>query len=268
MATFVPPLDVTELEEAFRSLRGIEIINIVKSGGQGVVAKVILQGCLAALKVFTPESQARGSREIELLGSLKTSSIVPLVDFGDIHLRGQKCRFVITKFVEGIDLRSLLQNGGTLDEPECKQFLREVADALLELWKMRIVHRDIKPDNIIRGVDGRFILVDLGIAKGLDMPTITQLWVGTPGYMSPEQAMGKRNLTVKADIFSLGVTAYELLTRAHPFCSSQEGIMNGCVPNRPEDIVCCSTLLSDVIMWMLSSSPLGRPMPAEIIERL
>jgi serine/threonine-protein kinase len=172
--------------------------------------------------------------------------------------------------VEGKDLQGEIEDSGSLDEPKVRQILGSMCDALSLLWAYRIVHRDIKPSNILLRQDWSAIVIDLGVARHLDMTSITANghWLGTPGYMSPEQANAQKALTVKSDIFALGITCYEALSGEHPFYRNQALIMRGSAVSPVRYRVSCSTLISDLFARMIERRPVLRPMPNEILRIL
>jgi eukaryotic-like serine/threonine-protein kinase len=195
--------------------------------GQGGMATVYLAEDLkhhrkVALKVLRPElAAALGSerflREVQIAAHLQHPHILPLFDSGE----ADGFLYYVMPFVEGESLRQRLQRDGAMPVPEGVRIIREVVDALAYAHQQGIVHRDIKPDNVM--LSGRHAVVtDFGVAKavsaaGTDKLTTVGVALGTPTYMAPEQAMGETNLDQRADIYSVGALAYEVLTGAPPF---------------------------------------------------
>jgi len=135
--------------------------------------------------------------------------------------------------------------------------------------KTQIVHRDIKPPNIMVRTDGRGVLLDLGIARCLEMTTLTVGgWLGTAGYLSPEQARGERNLTTKSDVYSLGVTAYEAVVGDHPFGRDQALMVRAMRSPAVPSGAPCSRTTGSLISSMMEPFPAMRPMPREIVSAL
>ena len=175
-----------------------------------------------ALKVLHPELSAvlgpeRFLKEIELTASLQHPHILPLFDSGSAD--GQL--FYVMPFVDGETLRTRLERERQLPIADAVRLATEVADALSYAHGRGVVHRDIKPENILLQ-GGHALVADFGIAlavqhAGGQRMTQTGLSLGTPHYMSPEQAMGERDITSRSDIFSLGCVLYELLTGEPPF---------------------------------------------------
>jgi serine/threonine-protein kinase len=268
MAPFDPPLTKPEVAALFPELT-IEAAMI--AGGQGAVfrAQHASHGAVV-LKVIAPHFDERVRREFEALQKIKHPSLLAPLAYGQVTIRGAVCPFTLSPLIEGTDLRIRLQSG-PIDEATVKQVLISVADGLTALWERRIVHRDIKPGNILLKSDGTALLIDLGVARHLDMPSLTAdgSWLGTPGYMSPEQAAGQKTLSVKSDIFGLGVTAYETLTRIHPFHRDQGLIVRGTTaPRGAQEITTCSEKIAYLLADMMKYNPVLRPMPNVVRQTL
>ena len=142
-----------------------------------------------------------------------------------------------------------------------------LANALDYAWKRaRLIHRDIKPDNIFLSGDGEVKLGDLGLAKVADQTqslTMTGASMGTPYYVSPEQAQGKKDVDLRADIYSLGCTLYHLVSGQTPFTGENAlAVMMLHVTTPPPDIrgvfPACPTVLADVILKMMQKDPAAR----------
>ena len=178
------------------------------------------------IKVLSPElaagvSAERFEREIQLAASLTQANIVPILAAGET----QGLPFYTMPFVEGESMRARLSKEGTPSIQAVVGILRDVARALAYAHDHGVVHRDIKPDNVLLS-GGTAVVTDFGIAKAISAArektegaTLTQLGtsIGTPAYMSPEQAAGDPTVDHRADIYSLGCMAYELLTGRPPF---------------------------------------------------
>lgn len=187
------------------------------------VAEELSLGRRVVLKVLTPElghalSAARFEREMRLAARLQHPHIVPLLAAGQV---GETLYYTMP-FIEGESLRLRLTRSGELPIADAVRILRDVADALSYAHREHIVHRDIKPDNIL--ISHRHAMVtDFGVARALAEAgasgtlTGTGIAVGTPAYMAPEQAVGEAQLDHRADIYALGVLAYELLSGTMPF---------------------------------------------------
>jgi eukaryotic-like serine/threonine-protein kinase len=178
-----------------------------------------------ALKLLRPELSAvigaeRFLAEIKLTANLQHPHILPLFDSGE----ADGFLFYVMPFVEGESLRARLTREKQLPVAEAVRITTEVASALDYAHRHGVVHRDIKPENILVH-DGRALVADFGIAlaaskAGGNRMTETGMSLGTPHYMSPEQAMGEREITPRSDVYALGVVLYEMLTGDPPFTGS------------------------------------------------
>src|SRR5262249_35827038 len=147
---------------------------------------------------------------------------------GHVNVRGQKCMFVATEFLEGDVLSNVIKRG-PLGVKSAARIAADIALAIGALWMERIVHRDIKPQNIMLKHNGRAVLIDLGVARHLSLGALTTVgktW-GTEGYMSPEQANAVRQLSCKSDLFSLGIVLQESVLGTHPTAYNQLALSGG-----------------------------------------
>src|SRR6476620_6646626 len=179
-----------------------------------------------AVKLLPPELAFRGDirqrflREAEMAARLSHPNIVPIYTVDE---RDGLVYFVMA-LVQGGSVGDRLRRTGTLSIAETRRILREVADALAYAHAAGVVHRDIKPDNVLLDADsGRAMVTDFGIARAAsddgDSPrlTATGAALGTPAYMSPEQCAGDREIDGRSDLYSLGAVAYQMLTGVAPF---------------------------------------------------
>jgi tetratricopeptide (TPR) repeat protein/predicted Ser/Thr protein kinase/TolB-like protein len=176
-----------------------------------------------AIKVLRPELAAalgheRFLREIEIAAKLQHPHILPVYDSGEAG----GLLYYVMPFVEGESLRDRLVRGGPLAPQEAVRIAREAADALAYAHRQGIVHRDIKPANVLIS-QGHAVIADFGIARAVSASAATTgltqagMAIGTPSYMSPEQALGEANLDGRTDIYALGVMLYEMLCGNPPF---------------------------------------------------
>src|SRR2546428_4238861 len=205
-----------------------EIVRELGKGAMGIVylAKDPLIGRLVALKTIRPaahsdddetkEFRQRFIREAQAAGILNHPSIVTVHDIGQDDTGTS---FIAMEYVEGQNLKEILAQGRSLSYDQIGDIIAQVADALDFAHSKGIVHRDVKPANIILLDGGRAKITDFGIAKiasSVANLTSTGQFLGTPNYMAPEQIKGAP-VDGRTDIFSLGICLYECLTRRKPF---------------------------------------------------
>lgn len=197
------------------------------SGGQGIVFRAtrrhLPDGTPAnedvAVKFhYDPNQDERIAREIGMMARLRHACLANLLEHGTVVAGGEQVRFIVWDFIDGEPLPPVIARGAI--PPKTVAIIgRDVATAIHEIWSQNVVHRDVKPANImLRAGHENAMLIDLGCARHLDHSTLTGAgWsVGTPGYMSPEQGRAETQLTCLSDVFSLGLTLTEALTGHHP----------------------------------------------------
>ncbi|MFO0814359.1 MAG: serine/threonine-protein kinase [Gemmatales bacterium] len=203
----------------------LEIIQILGQGGMGAVyqARQLRLDRLVALKILPKvagqeaEFANRFAREARAMARLNHPNIVNIHDYGD---KAGWCYFIM-EYVDGVNLRQAIQ-AKSVEPKEAMSIVGQVCDALQYAHQEGVVHRDIKPENILLDKRGRVKIADFGLAKLLGGSTLsrhltaTNQVMGTVGYMAPEQMEGSREVDQRADIFSLGVVFYELLTGELP----------------------------------------------------
>ncbi|MDR1773959.1 MAG: Stk1 family PASTA domain-containing Ser/Thr kinase [Clostridioides sp.] len=200
-----------------------EILRKIGDGGMAFVyeAKDRLLNRNVAIKVLRPEFVddeeflIKFKREAEAVASLSHPNIVNVYDVGE----DGKVHYIVMEFVDGKNLKEIIQNEGTLDEYTALDITKQIAQALGAAHKKGIIHRDIKPHNILISNEGRVVKVaDFGIAKAVSNSTVTNMGsiIGSVHYFSPEQAKGKF-VTNSSDLYSLGIVLYEMLLGKVPF---------------------------------------------------
>jgi len=216
---------VQRLKEALGETYTIE--GEIGRGGMGVVYRARDERLQrrVAIKVLPPELafqqeiRERFTREAQTAARLQHPHIVPIHDVGE----GNGLVYFVMGLVEGESLGGRIRRRGKLPPEEARRIMKETADALSAAHAVSVIHRDIKPDNILlEGTRGRVMVTDFGIAKALSAgsgATLTGVGVaiGTPSYMSPEQAAGERDVDGRSDLYSLGVVTYQMLTGELPF---------------------------------------------------
>lgn len=220
-AGFAPP----SLEAMARHFPQLEVLEMLGKGGMGAVYKARQPGLdrLVAVKILPPEVGAdpafaeRFAREARALAKLSHPNIVTVYDFG----QADGLFYFIMEFVDGVNLRQAMR-AGNLKPQEALKVVPQICEALQFAHDEGIVHRDIKPENVLLDKKGRIKIADFGLAKLLGKSagevtlTGTRQVMGTMHYMAPEQVEGARDVDHRADIYSLGVTFYEMLTGELP----------------------------------------------------
>jgi predicted Ser/Thr protein kinase len=220
IAAFQPP----GVEEVARLFPQLEVIALIGKGGMGAVYRARQRALdrVVALKILPPQTAAgpgfveRFNREARALAKLNHPNIVAVYEFGQVS----GLSYFIMEYVDGLNLREL-ERAGKLSPREALQIVPQICEALQFAHDEGIVHRDIKPENILLDKKGRVKIADFGIAKilsggpNVDL-TGTQAAIGTPHYMAPEQMEKPTSVDHRADIFSLGVVFYEMLTGELP----------------------------------------------------
>jgi serine/threonine-protein kinase len=205
-----------------------EVESEIGRGGMSVVyrARDLRLGRTVAIKVLPPELahdpavRTRFAREAHTAAQLAHAHIVPIHDVGE----RESIAYLVMTYVTGGNIGGLLADEPRQPIAEVRRLLIEIADALAYAHLRGVIHRDIKPDNILLdGDSGRAMVTDFGIARAIEAGTrltVTGVAVGTPAYMSPEQAVGERAVDGRSDIYSLGVLAYQMVTGRLPFTAS------------------------------------------------
>jgi serine/threonine-protein kinase len=253
-------------------------------GGMGVVyhARDERLKRKVAVKVLPPELAFREEIRIRFLREAETAARLSHPHIVPIHSVGEGPEglvYFVMAYVDGESLAARLKRRERLPAEEARRILMETADALGAGHALGIVHRDVKPDNILlEGSRGRTVLTDFGIAKALTSSTgpgtltATGVAIGTPHYMSPEQAAGDREIDGRSDIYSLGVVGYQMLTGELPFSAptvpglllkqitEQAPYLKDKAPTCPDDLAAC-------VMRSLEKEPEARWPTADALRR-
>jgi serine/threonine protein kinase len=260
------------------------VLELLGSGGMGRVYKAEhrLMERLVALKVINrtymdnPAAVDRFRREVKTAARLSHPNIVAAFDAEQV----QDCHFLVMEFVEGQSLDRFVQQHGRLPVAEACDYMRQAALGLQHAWERGMVHRDIKPQNLMRTPDGQIKVLDFGLARflaeGKSGSALTQfgMVMGTPDYIAPEQAHDSRAADTRSDIYSLGCTFYYLLAGRVPF---PEGSMlqklMAQVEKTPTPIVQLRNDVSPAVIRivdrMMAKDPARRyQTPAEVVREL
>jgi len=253
-------------------------------GGMGVVynARDERLKRRVAVKVLPPELafreeiRTRFLREAETAARLSHPHIVPIHSVGESP---DGLVYFVMAYVEGEGLGAKLKRRGRLPPEEARRIMVETADALGAAHALGIIHRDVKPDNILlEGSRGRVVVTDFGIAKALSSTTggatltATGVAIGTPHYMSPEQAAGDREIDGRSDLYSLGVVSYQMLVGELPFqAPTVPGILMKQITERAPSVTDkrpdCPEDLAAAVMRCLEKDPEDRWSTADVLRR-
>lgn len=260
-APFAPPT-VGRLSELFPTL---EIIELLGAGGMGAVYKARQEGLdrLVALKILPEEFDhdvkfaLRFTREARTLARLNHPNIVSVFEFGKV----ENTYYFLMEYVDGPTLRDVV-SGGQLSAEHALTIVPHLCDALQFAHDHGVIHRDIKPENILMAKDGSVKIADFGLSRILgneNQPTAltgTHQIMGTPRYMAPEQLAGAHSVDHRADIYSLGVVFYEMLTGELP-------IGRFAAPSKKVEI---DVRLDEVVLRTLETQPQRRYQRASQIK--
>jgi serine/threonine protein kinase/tetratricopeptide (TPR) repeat protein len=199
-----------------------KILRVLGEGGMGTVyqARDLELERVIALKIIRPELASnsgilqRFKQELILARNVTHKNVIRIYDLGE----ADGIKFITMEYVEGEDLRALLREKGKLAPAEAIAIVQQIARALEVAHSEGVIHRDLKPQNVMLDPQGRVVVMDFGLARSLEAPGMTQTGalVGTLEYMSPEQALGSE-LDQRSDLFAVGLIFYELLTGKSPY---------------------------------------------------
>jgi serine/threonine protein kinase len=249
-----------------------ELDKEIGRGGMGIVYKARDRRLkrTVAIKLLPPELAYRAEirsrflREAETAAQLSHPNIVPIYSVDE----REGLVFFVMAYVDGENLAMRLHRTGSIPSDESRRILIDVAHALGFAHDRGVVHRDIKPDNILIDSGGRVMVTDFGIARAISEGadarlTATGMAIGTPAYMSPEQSMGEREVDGRSDLYSLGVVGYQMLTGELPFnANSTPALLVKHLSEAPPPIQQrCPTVAPDLgraIMMLLEKEPSNR----------
>jgi serine/threonine protein kinase/tetratricopeptide (TPR) repeat protein len=199
-----------------------EVLQLLGEGGMGAVYKAKDRELdrIVALKVIRPELarqpeiHQRFKQELILARQVTHKNVIRIFDLGD----AEGTKFISMEYIEGQDLKTLLRQKGKFSPEEAVAIIQQVCRALYAAHEKGVIHRDLKPQNIMMEKHGNVSVMDFGIARSMEAPGVTRTGalIGTFEYMSPEQARGEK-VDARSDLFTLGIIFYELLTGGSPF---------------------------------------------------
>lgn len=206
-----------------QTLRNYKILDQIDKGGYGVVyqAKNLTTDELVVIKtiymykVNDPNVMERFEQEAEIIAELDHTHIVPLYE----HWHTEDQAYIVMRYLSGGSLRESLKNDGAWSLPQAMRLMKQLTKALTAAHDAHIIHRDVKPANILLDDDRNAYLSDFGLAKRLRFEahiSEPDTIIGSPAYQAPEQILGE-DLTPSTDVYALGLTLYQTLTGQHPF---------------------------------------------------
>ena len=259
----MPPLDATK--QQLQQIGSYDILAKIAEGGMGAVYKgrSRLNGEVVAIKVLPPGTAKnpvllkRFEQEFNAAHQINHPNVVKAIEYCGVG----PSPFLVMEFVEGESLGQKIERDGAMAEEVAIRLLAQVCQGLHRAHKQHLIHRDVKPDNILINMDGVAKLTDLGLVKDADNElnlTRTGRGLGTPHFMAPEQFRNAKNADIRCDIYSLGATLYMMLTGVVPFgkvgpldCWMKK-IRNDYVPPRE-----LNPKISDRVDWAIRRSMSG-----------
>jgi len=256
---------------------GYQLLEKLGQGSMGSVykARQISMDRLVAVKILLPKLAAqpgylnRFIREARLAAKLSSNNVVQAIDAGSAG----SINYFVMEFIEGHSIKDELEQGRVFEEKEAVEIVLQVAQALEHAHRRGLVHRDVKPANIIITTDGIVKLADLGLARHIEDQELDKaekgLTIGTPYYIAPEMIRGQTEPDIRADIYSLGATLYHMVTGQPPFPSKKvsevlKGHLTGKVTPPDKINSYLSSAIGEVIAFMMAknrenrySSPAG-----------
>jgi WD40 repeat protein len=265
------------------TLPGYEILGELGRGGMGVVYKArhLHLNRLVALKFINPnrfpnpDAVRRFHREAQAAARLSHPNVVTVYDAG----QHEATHYLSLEYVEGASLAKLVLELGPLPPAVACEYIRQAAEGLHHAFQRRMVHRDLKPQNLMRTPDGRIKILDFGLARWVsdtetdESLTDSGVVMGTPDYMAPEQVRDAHRADIRADIYSLGCTLYHLLTGRPPFhAAAGTGKLAAHLEQVPQPLDLAGPTpagLAQVVGRMIAKSPGQRyQTPAEVARTL
>jgi serine/threonine-protein kinase len=250
------------------------LLETIGAGAVGVVYRAVAEpdGTVVAVKVLRRELagsdlyRRRFDHEIRVARSLRHRNLVQVLDSGE----SSGLPYLVARFVPGRSLRESLVAESPLPLPRVLQVSADVAAGLGTLHRKGLVHRDVKPGNILLTEDGTALLTDFGLAKGEALTLLTDPGqpVGTPQYLAPELIDGSADASPASDVYALGCVVYECLGGRPPFTGSTLEVAMAHLSDEPGPIEGIPGALSDAMLMALAKDPAERPRTPVMYARL
>lgn len=272
-------MSIPSIEIARQILPKATNITEIRIGGQKAVFKADDQDYgVVCIKIMLPEgSGERLYREIAIVSSNDFPNVPKIYSHGISNINNSNWIFIVEEYIEGLDLRAILNGGQRLSVSESIKLIGDLLNTVIALENCGVVHRDIKPENIVCSANGTYWLLDFGIARDLRQlsltPTNAHFGPHTAGYAAPEQFRNmKKKIDTRSDLFSIGVVAFEALSGKHPFTMGARGYLD--VLKRTESLNVASLVingdpdnqLAKFIHLLMEKYPSRRPPTAKIAK--
>ena len=258
---------MTEQSYIGQKIDSYTIESVVGRGSVAVVYRALTStNKIVALKLFSPPPNGdekilltRFEREARTAAGLEHPNIISVLDTGQVDGRA----YMVMPFAVGGTLDARVRRKLKLSELTSVEIAWQIADALAYAHRQGIIHRDVKPSNIIVSTDDQAMLTDFGVAQAWDDPTLTKEGhiVGTPAYMAPEQAAQDGTIDHRADLYSLGVVLYRMVTGRTPFRGTTPQMLHAHIyekPPTPSSVARVSPETEGVILRAIAKDPKAR----------
>jgi len=251
-------------------INGFDSCDRIAKGGQKKVFKAVKKGITYAFKVIQDCDDKRVLQEIEILRQLNIKGVPQIIDVGVLEDGDEQVLYILEEFIHNDSLRKRVEEKKYLSLKQAYKILFDLLTIEIELEKNGIIHRDIKPDNILLTEEGETYLIDFGVAKVIGKASLTAVdgryGPHTPGYAPYEQIMNDRlKINSKTDLYQIGITLYELISGVNPFkenATSHDDIVHRTVRLIPEKLVIVGDDLgrfSAFISMLMSKNQSQRP---------
>lgn len=255
---------MTSMQVAGDAIGGYRLAETIGAGSVGVVYRAVAPGGqVVALKILRRELAAselyrrRFEHEIRVARGVRHRNLVPVIDDGAVD----GVPYLASRFVQGPSLGRRLEADGPMPRDQALRLAEDVAAGLGALHRRQLIHRDVKPANILLDEDGRALLTDFGLAKGEALTLLTEPGqpVGTPQYLAPELVDGSADASAVSDVYALGCVVYECLAGRPPFGGRTLEVAMAHLTEAPEPPPGLPTPFADALLSALAKNPAERP---------